>query len=205
MVPSVITTAPAWITPDAPRRGSVITYAPRMMMVSVIGLAHPCNQLARGREPGRASSARTDLYEVLRKKNRQEQHADHGPLREGPRPAFPPPASHAYQDRENAGLFVYSTGIHYQDPLAEGGPRFESSSLQPARWYGQATRRWHHRRRACRSSVTRVDAHRYSTLVERDGVRLSRSPVTRPSVLCRTIWPTFVVEGSLGLDRGFLG
>src|SRR3984893_15299085 len=32
-------------------------------------LAHPCNQLARGREPGRASSARTDLYEVLRKKS----------------------------------------------------------------------------------------------------------------------------------------
>src|SRR6266404_8920106 len=40
-VPSTITTAPAGITPDAPRRGSVIAYAPRMMMVSVIAL-HPC-------------------------------------------------------------------------------------------------------------------------------------------------------------------
>src|ERR1700736_6195470 len=42
MVPSTITTAPSGITPDAPRRGSVIAYAPRMMMVSVIAL-HPCN------------------------------------------------------------------------------------------------------------------------------------------------------------------
>jgi hypothetical protein len=40
-VPSMITTAPAGITPDAPRRGSVIAYAPRMMMVSVMSL-HPC-------------------------------------------------------------------------------------------------------------------------------------------------------------------
>src|SRR5438552_13680501 len=40
MVPSTITTAPAGITPDAPRRGSVIAYAPRMMIVSVITL-HP--------------------------------------------------------------------------------------------------------------------------------------------------------------------
>jgi hypothetical protein len=38
-VPSTITTAPAGITPDAPRRGSVIAYALRMM-VSVISL-HP--------------------------------------------------------------------------------------------------------------------------------------------------------------------
>src|SRR6266404_919787 len=37
-VPSMITTAPAGITPNAPRRGSVIAYAPRMMMVSVITL-----------------------------------------------------------------------------------------------------------------------------------------------------------------------
>src|SRR6266436_2728937 len=49
MVPSTITTAPSRITPDAPRRGSVIAYAPRMMMVSVIGL-HPCNRHARGPE-----------------------------------------------------------------------------------------------------------------------------------------------------------
>src|SRR6202011_4669822 len=41
-MPSTITTAPSGITPDAPRRGSVIAYAPRMMMVSVIAL-HPCN------------------------------------------------------------------------------------------------------------------------------------------------------------------
>src|SRR3954454_5378325 len=48
MVPSAITTAPAGITPDAPRRGSVIAYAPRMMMVSVIAL-HPCNSAVPGR------------------------------------------------------------------------------------------------------------------------------------------------------------
>jgi hypothetical protein len=36
MMSSMITTAPAGITPDAPRRGSVIAYAPRMMIVSVI-------------------------------------------------------------------------------------------------------------------------------------------------------------------------
>src|SRR3984893_1873428 len=42
MVPSTITTAPSGITPDAPRHGSVIAYAPRMRMVSVIAL-HPCN------------------------------------------------------------------------------------------------------------------------------------------------------------------
>src|ERR1700724_814574 len=42
MVPSTITTVPAGITPDAPRRESVIAYAPRMIMVSVIAL-HPCN------------------------------------------------------------------------------------------------------------------------------------------------------------------
>src|ERR1700750_3362962 len=49
-VPSTITTAPAGITPDAPRRGSVIAYAPRMIMVSVISL-HP---LQFGTPAGRA-------------------------------------------------------------------------------------------------------------------------------------------------------
>src|SRR6266478_4736507 len=44
IVPSTITTAPDGITPDAPRRGSVIACAPRMMMVSVIAL-HPCNSI----------------------------------------------------------------------------------------------------------------------------------------------------------------
>src|SRR6266481_5650476 len=53
IVPSTITTAPAGITPDAPRRGSVIAYAPRMMMVSVIAL-HPCNSASpRSQAPGR--------------------------------------------------------------------------------------------------------------------------------------------------------
>src|SRR5262249_55170562 len=42
IMPSTITTAPAGIAPDVPRRGSVIAYAPRMMMVSVIAL-HPCH------------------------------------------------------------------------------------------------------------------------------------------------------------------
>src|SRR5690348_9788819 len=54
MVPSTIATAPAGITPDAPRRGSVIAYAPRMMMGSVIALHTLAIQLARRREPGRA-------------------------------------------------------------------------------------------------------------------------------------------------------
>jgi hypothetical protein len=35
-MPSVIATAPAGITPVGPRRGSVIAYAPRIMMVSVM-------------------------------------------------------------------------------------------------------------------------------------------------------------------------
>src|SRR6266478_6379077 len=56
MVPSTITTAPAGITPDAPRRGSVIAYAPLMMMVSVIAL-HPCNS-ARPRSRAWASFLR---------------------------------------------------------------------------------------------------------------------------------------------------
>src|SRR5215831_13575727 len=51
-VPSMITTAPAGIVPDSPRRGSVMAYAPRMMIVSVI-ISHPCNSRARGRHPGR--------------------------------------------------------------------------------------------------------------------------------------------------------
>src|ERR1700730_10005194 len=52
-MPSTITTAPAGITPDAPRRGSVSAYAPRMMMVSVIAL-HPRNSASpRSQAPGR--------------------------------------------------------------------------------------------------------------------------------------------------------
>src|SRR5215831_9547323 len=39
-VPSMITTAPDGITPDLPRRGSVMAYAPRIMIVSVIS-SHP--------------------------------------------------------------------------------------------------------------------------------------------------------------------
>jgi hypothetical protein len=50
--------------------------------------------------------------------------------------------------------------------------------------------------------VTRVDAHRYSTIVEQDGVQLR---VTGSCVPCRRILAHFVVEGSLGLDRGFWG
>src|SRR6202047_4966905 len=98
MVPSVITTAPAWITPDAPRRGSVSTYAPRMMMVSVIALhtlaisspavASPDELLRRGL-----------IYTRCCGKNRQEQYADHGPCERGRGP-LSPPASHAYQDRD---------------------------------------------------------------------------------------------------------
>src|SRR6266566_9857917 len=56
MAPSSITTAPAGITPGAPRRGSVIAYAPRMMMVSVMAL-HPCNA-ARPRSRARTSFLR---------------------------------------------------------------------------------------------------------------------------------------------------
>src|SRR5215470_1780891 len=57
-VPSLITTAPAGITPDAPRRGSVIAYAPLMMMVSVIAL-----HLAIRRPP---AAARTNLVRPIR-------------------------------------------------------------------------------------------------------------------------------------------
>ena len=78
-------------------------------------LAHPCNQLARGREPGRASSARTDLFEVLRKKSPGTVRRS-WPLREGPRPAFSAGKSRVPRSR-SAGLFAYSPGIHYQDPL----------------------------------------------------------------------------------------
>jgi hypothetical protein len=78
-------------------------------------LAHPCNQLARGREPGRASSARTDLFEVLRKKSPGTVRRS-WPLREGPRPAFSAGKSRIPRSR-SAGLFAYSPGIHYQDPL----------------------------------------------------------------------------------------
>ena len=41
----MITTAPAGIARGSPRRGSVIAYAPRMMMVSVMTL-HPFNRHA---------------------------------------------------------------------------------------------------------------------------------------------------------------
>src|ERR1700720_561130 len=119
MVPSVITTAPAWITPDAPRRGSVITYAPRMMMVSVIALhtlaisspavASPDELLRRGLTYTRCCG-----------KNRQEQHADHGPLREGPRPAFSAGESRIPRSG-NAGLFVYT-------PASPRGTKPKSSS-----------------------------------------------------------------------------
>src|SRR5712664_4583744 len=80
MVPSTITTAPAGITPGAPRRGSVIAYAPRMMMVSVIAL-HPCNSALRGRELGRLSSycpitrtLRLDWQVPLREPGSRDQH-----------------------------------------------------------------------------------------------------------------------------------
>jgi hypothetical protein len=52
MMSSMITTAPAGITPDAPRRGSVIAYAPRMMIVSVITLDP--SQFGRAARPSRS-------------------------------------------------------------------------------------------------------------------------------------------------------
>jgi len=52
--------------------------------------------------------------------------------------------------------------------------------------------------------VTRVDAHRYSTLVERDGVRLRVPGYASIRSLPHDL-AHFVVEGSLGLDRGFWG
>ena len=52
--------------------------------------------------------------------------------------------------------------------------------------------------------VTRVDAHRYSTLVERDGVRLQVPGYGFMRALPHDL-AHFVVEGSLGLNRGFWG
>jgi hypothetical protein len=52
--------------------------------------------------------------------------------------------------------------------------------------------------------VTRVDAHRYSTLVERDGVRLRVPGYGFMRALPHDL-AHFVVEGSLGLNRGFWG
>src|SRR5580704_16524244 len=48
--------------------------------------------------------------------------------------------------------------------------------------------------------VTRVDAHRYSTLVERDGVRLQVPGYGFMRALPHDL-AHFVVEGSLGLNR----
>jgi hypothetical protein len=52
--------------------------------------------------------------------------------------------------------------------------------------------------------ATRVDAHRYSTLVERDGVRLQVPGYGFMRALPHDL-AHFVVEGSLRLNRGFLG
>jgi hypothetical protein len=52
--------------------------------------------------------------------------------------------------------------------------------------------------------VTRVDAHRYSTLVERDGVQLRVPGYGFMRALPHDL-AHFVVEGSLGLERGFWG
>ena len=52
--------------------------------------------------------------------------------------------------------------------------------------------------------VTRVDSHRYSTVVERDGVRLHVPGYGFMRPLPHDL-AHFVVEGSLGLNRGFWG
>lgn len=52
--------------------------------------------------------------------------------------------------------------------------------------------------------VTRVDVHRYSTIVERDGVQLRVPGYGLMRALPHDL-AHFVVEGSLGLDRGFWG
>src|SRR5215468_7144113 len=57
--PSMITTAPAGITPDDPRRGSVIAYPLRMMIVSLMTL-HP-SQFDKPQTP-----AGTNLVHALR-------------------------------------------------------------------------------------------------------------------------------------------
>jgi hypothetical protein len=66
MMPSLITAAPAGITPDAPRRGSVIAYAPRMMIVSVITLdpsqfGHAANP-SRSKTTSRPTLARSNIF-----------------------------------------------------------------------------------------------------------------------------------------------
>jgi hypothetical protein len=52
--------------------------------------------------------------------------------------------------------------------------------------------------------ITRVDAHRYSTVVERDGVRLQVPGYGFMRALPHDL-AHFVVEGSLRLNRGFWG
>ncbi len=52
--------------------------------------------------------------------------------------------------------------------------------------------------------VTRLDAHRYSTIVERQGVQLRVPGYGFMRALPHDL-AHFVVEGSLGLDRGFWG
>ena len=52
--------------------------------------------------------------------------------------------------------------------------------------------------------VTRLDAHRYSTIVERDSVQLRVPGYGFMRALPHDL-AHFVVEGSLGLDRGFWG
>jgi len=52
--------------------------------------------------------------------------------------------------------------------------------------------------------VTRVDVHRYSTIVERNGVQLRVPGYGFMRALPHDL-AHFVVEGSLGLDRGFWG
>ena len=99
----------------------MITYAPRMMMVSVIALHTLAIQLARGREPGRASSARTDLYEVLRKKSPGTVRRS-WPLREGPRPAF---SARRVKHTKIAkrGAFRLQPRNSLPRPTGGGGPR----------------------------------------------------------------------------------
>jgi hypothetical protein len=53
-------------------------------------------------------------------------------------------------------------------------------------------------------AVTRVDAHRYSTVVKRDRVRFRVPGYGFMRALPHDL-AHFVVEGSLGLDRGFWG
>jgi hypothetical protein len=52
--------------------------------------------------------------------------------------------------------------------------------------------------------VTRVDAHRYSTIVERNGIQLRVPGYGFMRALPHDL-AHFLVDGSLGLDRGFWG